>query len=59
MAYRNGTYVAFDGQATTNPTQSDMKYYGLLQKWSNNSSSTLTLVTVIKRPIKSKILALK
>ncbi len=38
MAYRNGTYVAFDGNATTNPTEGDMKYYGLLQKWnaSNN-----------------------
>ncbi|MFC0525761.1 TIR domain-containing protein [Pontibacillus salicampi] len=33
MAYRNGTYVAFDGNATTNPTKGDMKYYGLLQKW--------------------------
>ena len=27
MAYRNGTYVAFDGQGTTNPTQSDLKYH--------------------------------
>ncbi|MBR1382996.1 MAG: hypothetical protein IJ555_04185 [Ruminococcus sp.] len=23
MAYRNGTYVAFDGQGTTDPTQSE------------------------------------
>lgn len=36
MAYRNGTYVAFDGNGTTNPTLGDMKYYGLLQKWNNN-----------------------
>jgi hypothetical protein len=33
MSYRNGTYVAFDGNATTDPTEGDMKYYGLLQKW--------------------------
>ena len=31
MAYRNGTYVAFNGMDTTDPTKSDMKYYGLLQ----------------------------
>lgn len=36
MAYRNGTYVAFDGNGTTNPTMGDMKYYGLLQKWNNS-----------------------
>lgn len=42
MAYRNGTYIAFDGQATTDPTKSDMKYYGLLQKWNRNRSNTLT-----------------
>lgn len=33
MGYRNGTYVAFNGMGTTNPTESDMKYYGLLQSW--------------------------
>ncbi|MGG0655937.1 TIR domain-containing protein [Rummeliibacillus pycnus] len=42
MAYRNGTYVAFDGQATTDPTKSDMKYYGLLQRWNQNKSNTLS-----------------
>lgn len=41
MVYRNGTYVAFDGQATTNPTKSDMKYYGLLQQWNANSATGL------------------
>lgn len=25
MAYRNGTYIAFDGQGTTDPTKSDNK----------------------------------
>lgn len=33
MSYRNGTYVAFDGNATTDPSKGDMKYYGLLQRW--------------------------
>ncbi|MBT2700441.1 hypothetical protein J7E79_24190 [Bacillus sp. ISL-40] len=41
MSYRNGTYVAFDGNATTDPTKGDMKYYGLLQKW--NSSKNFDL----------------
>ena len=36
MAYRNGTYIAFDGQGTTDPTKSDMKYYGLLQRWNSS-----------------------
>jgi hypothetical protein len=35
-AYRNGTYVAFNGMGTTDPTKSDMKYYGLLQLWSKS-----------------------
>lgn len=38
MAYRNGTYVAFNGMGTTNPTEGDMKYYGLLQVWGKEKS---------------------
>ncbi|MGD7047023.1 hypothetical protein FZC83_02125 [Rossellomorea marisflavi] len=38
MTYRNGTYVAFNGMGTTNPTESDRKYYALLQKWGNEKS---------------------
>lgn len=38
MVYRNGTYVAFDGNGTTNPTESDMKYYGILQSWNSNKN---------------------
>ena len=34
MAYRNGTYVAFYANSTAEPTESDMKYYRLLQAWS-------------------------
>lgn len=36
MSYRNGTYVAFDGQGTTDPTASDLKYLGLLRGWDKN-----------------------
>lgn len=42
MAYRNGTYVAFDGNGTTNPTKGDMKYYGLLQSWNASNKFELT-----------------
>ena len=35
--YRNGVYVAFNGMGTTDPTKSDMKYYGLLQSWSKSN----------------------
>ncbi len=33
MAYRTGTYVAFHGAGTTDPTASDIKYYNLLKAW--------------------------
>lgn len=36
MSYRNGTYVAFDGNGTSNPTQGDMKYYALLRNWNHS-----------------------
>ena len=42
MAYRNGTYVAFNGMDTTDPTQSDMKYYGLLQAWNTSNKHDFT-----------------
>jgi hypothetical protein len=41
-AYRNGTYVAFNGMGTTDPTKSDMKYYGLLQLWDKANHHDLT-----------------
>lgn len=31
--YRNGTYVAFHAEGTSDPTESDMKYYNLLKAW--------------------------
>ncbi|MDO4569062.1 MAG: hypothetical protein Q4D38_01595 [Planctomycetia bacterium] len=36
MAYRNGTYVAFDGGGTSDPTVGDMKYYAMLQAWNKD-----------------------
>lgn len=42
MAYRNGTYVAFNGMGTTNPTEGDMKYYGLLQLWNESNNYDLS-----------------
>ena len=42
MAYRNGTYIAFDGNATANQTQSDIKYYRLLQAWNQRGNHILT-----------------
>ncbi len=33
MAYRNGTYIAFHANNTTDPTESDIKYYNLLKAW--------------------------
>lgn len=31
MAYRNGTYVAFDGNGQNDPTKGDLKYLGILR----------------------------
>lgn len=42
MPYRNGTYIAFDGQGTSNPTKSDIKYLGLLRSWNQNKKYELT-----------------
>ena len=37
MAYRNGTYVAFNGCGTTDPTEGDLKYYALLKAWNKSN----------------------
>lgn len=44
MAYRNGTYVAFDGQNTTDPTNSDIRYYNLFKAWAENRRIEFTFV---------------
>lgn len=33
MAYRSGTYIAFDGLGQTDPAKSDFRYYGNIQAW--------------------------
>ncbi|MBU0801355.1 MAG: TIR domain-containing protein [Alphaproteobacteria bacterium] len=33
MAYRNGTYIAFHAEGSTDPTASDIKYYRMMMAW--------------------------
>ena len=42
MSYRNGTYVAFNGCGTTDPTESDIKYFNLLKAWKENDNFDFT-----------------
>lgn len=44
MAYRSGTYVAFHADGTSDPTESDMKYYRLVEAWKNNDKLELSFV---------------
>lgn len=37
MAYRNATYIAFDGQSETDPTKSDFKFYTTILGWHASS----------------------
>jgi len=43
MAYRTGTYVAFDGLGEADPTKSDFKYYATIQAWSANENIEFSL----------------
>lgn len=36
MAYRSGTYIAFDGLGQINPTSSDFRYYAAIKAWASN-----------------------
>lgn len=38
MAYRNGTYTAFDGLSEHNPANSDFKHYAILKTWNANGN---------------------
>lgn len=38
MAYRNGVYVAFDGNGEKDPCKSDLRYYNILRAWNNNKN---------------------
>lgn len=44
MAYRTGTYVAFHAEGRTNPTESDIKFYRLLQAWHVREDNDFRLV---------------
>jgi hypothetical protein len=33
MPYRNGTYIAFHAEGTTDPTVSDIKYFNIMKAW--------------------------
>ena len=38
MAYRNGTYIAFHAEGSTDPTASDIRYYRMLKAWHENDN---------------------
>jgi hypothetical protein len=38
MPYRNGTYVAFHAEGSSDPTASDIKYYRIMLAWDANDS---------------------
>jgi MTH538 TIR-like domain (DUF1863) len=40
MAYRNGTYVAFHAEGSSDPTASDIKYYRMMMAWHANEASS-------------------
>ncbi len=44
MAYRNGTYIAFHADGTTDPTASDIKFYNLLKAWTAKSDDEFSLI---------------
>lgn len=59
MAYRNGTYVAFDGNGQNDPTKGDLKYLGILRAWKEPTILILILLIVIKRHTKYVIQVLR
>ncbi|MDB5678385.1 TIR domain-containing protein [Sphingomonas bacterium] len=42
MAYRNGTYVAFHAEGSSDPTASDIKYYRMMLAWHANDGSSFS-----------------
>lgn len=44
MAYRNGTYIAFHANGTTDPTASDVKYYNLLKAWTQLEDDDFSII---------------
>jgi hypothetical protein len=44
MAYRTGTYFAFDGLGQTDPTKSDFRYYATVQGWHGSAKHPFNFV---------------
>ena len=44
MGYRNGTYIAFHANNTTDPCESDIKYYNLIKAWTAKKDDEFTFV---------------
>lgn len=44
MTYRNGTYIAFHANGTTDPTASDIKYYNLIKAWTEREDDDFSFV---------------
>lgn len=44
MGYRNGTYIAFTGCGTTDPTKSDRKYFELIKAWKDNKGIDFSFI---------------
>jgi hypothetical protein len=44
MTYRNGTYIAFHANSTTDPTASDIRYYNLIKAWSERSDDDFSFI---------------
>lgn len=54
MAYRNGTYVAFDGEGEQNPTKGDLRYLGMLRAWQCNDKIEFNYVDSHKKTYQVK-----
>lgn len=44
MAYRNGTYIAFHAEGTTDPTASDIKYFNIMKAWHEHDDIDFSFV---------------
>jgi hypothetical protein len=44
MTYRNGTYIAFHAEGTTDPTESDIKYYNLIKAWTQKGDDDFSMI---------------
>src|ERR1051326_5705913 len=42
--YRSGTYVAFHAEGNSDPSETDMKYYRLLQAWHANDGNEFRFI---------------